>query len=159
VFYHPVCGTKNIPHPPLLIKEGSFGFTLFFPPAEATFDAVEDEFQFLKNKVILESYNKDALFLKPAFPLEVVLGSTLAEMDLPVQFDGQLFAVAIEVQYVVPNTVLTPELSAGELGTLQHAPQVRLSRRERSPKLLPPLAQTGLVVNPFPDNASFLTLP
>jgi hypothetical protein len=158
VFYHPVCGIENIPQPPLLIKEGSFGFTLFFPPAEATLDAVEDEFQFLKNKIILESYNKDAVFLQPEFTHEVVLRCTFAEMDLSVEFDGQLFAVAIEVQYVMPDTVLSPELSAGELGTLQHAPQVRLSRCERTPKLLPPLAQTGHVVNPFPDNASFLAL-
>ena len=66
----------------------------------------------------------------------IIFPCQFIEMNLSIELNGQSFGVAVKVQYIVADAVLTSELSAGEVGVFKNGPETSLGRCEIAAKLL-----------------------
>ena len=97
---------------------------------ERPLDRGEHAFQVLSHVFVLESHYTDPeLAQKIRTPIVVRL-SRFRIVRRAIQLDRQLLRGTIEVQYVRPNTMLTPELAAAQLPLLQMRPEEGFFGRE-----------------------------
>ena len=77
-----------------------------------SFDVGGDIIKVIKHQEVLESnYLYSGLIKKQGTP-EIIVLSLFISMDVTVEFDREPFFNTKEIEYVISNAVLSPELSA-----------------------------------------------
>ena len=74
---------------------------------------VHDVFE---DQEILETNNLDTKTIQEKLSLMIVFSGGIGSMDFAVQLNRQFFRIAIEVENIIPNTVLPAEFAAREIG-------------------------------------------
>jgi hypothetical protein len=106
----------------------------------------EHAVQILHYVAILDSQDVKPNTSKKLGPHSVRSGCRLMVMRGPIEFNYQALPWAIEIHYVRPDAVLTPELPAIELRTLQRPPKRCLRQRHTTTERTTLLLEGYLVV-------------
>jgi hypothetical protein len=91
----------------------------------------KDEIDIFEYQKIFELDHSDTVKLEKQFALVVVFASPPAFVNLAIEFYGQPFGGAIEIQNVAADTMLSTELSPIELRSAQRSPQSSFGRGQR----------------------------
>lgn len=112
------------------LLSGRWSRTFNAPPSKVTADQGQHPFRIFEYSFVLKAQQPDAVrFNKKAFGT-IAQFWTFYIVAFAVQLDREPFGRTIEIENVIPNAMLTAELSAVQPSILYHVPKCCLRRSE-----------------------------